>query len=362
MTGALPPGSTLGIIGGGQLGRMTALAAAQLGYRSHIWCQRADEPAAQVAAGTTLAAFDDPTAVDAFAAAIDAATLEFENIPLTAVAALAALRPMRPGVRALEVSQDRRLEKTFIADAGIATAPTAAVTDEASLMAAVATVGTPAVLKTARLGYDGKGQRKIDAPEYALAALREVAGSPDMPCVLEGWVAFACEISVIVARGLDGGCHSYVAVENRHKNHILDVTIAPAAVTPAVAARAKEIAETLAAALDLTGVLAVEMFVTDDDRVLVNEIAPRPHNSGHWTLDACAVSQFEQLVRCACGLPLGDPTRHSDAEMTNLIGDDVAEWPTLMAEPGARVHLYGKADVRPGRKMGHVTRLKALTA
>ncbi len=359
-TGPLSPGSTLGIIGGGQLGRMTALAAARLGYRSHVWCQRADEPAAQVAAGTTLAAFDDPTAVNAFAAAIDVATLEFENIPLAAATALAALKPLRPGARALEVSQDRRLEKTFINDAGIATAPTRAVTDEASLTAAVAAVGTPAVLKTARLGYDGKGQRRIDQPDDALAAWREIAG-PEVPCVVEGWVVFRLEISVIAARGADGTCRCYVPVENRHKNHILDATIAPAAVNAAVAARAQEIAETLARELDLVGLLAVEMFVTEDDDVLVNEVAPRPHNSGHWTLDACGVSQFEQLVRCACGLPLGDPARHSDAVMTNLIGDDADQWPALMAEPGARVHLYGKRETRPGRKMGHVTRLKPLS-
>lgn len=336
---------------------MTVLAAARLGYRSHVWCQDGGEPAAQVASGTTLAPFDDADAVARFAGAIDVATLEFENIPLGAVEALAERVPVRPGANALAVSQDRRAEKDFIAKAGIATAPTRAVVDDASLTAALAEIGTPAVLKTARLGYDGRGQQRIDDPAVALAAWRRLSENGALPCVLEGWVAFACEISVVTARGADGSSASYVPVENRHKNHILDTTIAPAAVSAEIAERATGIAARLADELDIVGLLAVEMFVTPGGEILVNEIAPRPHNSGHWTLDACGVSQFEQLVRCVCGLPLGDATRHSDAIMTNLIGDDAATWPALFAEPGARVHFYGKAEARAGRKMGHATRL-----
>ncbi len=351
----LDPGSTIGILGDGQLGRMIALAAAKLGYRCHTFADTPDSPAAQVCAASTLADYRDTAALDRFAAAVDVVTLEFENVPEESVRYLAGRVPVRPGPSVLAVAQDRMLEKNFLNGIGIATAPYAHVTDLPSLEAAVARIGRPAVLKTAKFGYDGKGQVTI-GPDTDLAAA--FAETKTDHAVLEGWVDYALEISVIVGRGLDGAMAAYVPVENRHVNHILDTTIAPAGIAPGIAARAGEIARKAAEALKVIGLLAVEMFVTLDGEVLVNEIAPRPHNSGHWTIDACDVSQFQQLVRAICGLPLGSTERHSDAEMKNLIGDEVLQWPALLAEPGARLHLYGKTAIRPGRKMGHVTRLR----
>ena len=351
----IPPGSIIGILGGGQLGRMTALAASRLGYKTHVFCQDPDEPGAQVAAATTLAPFTDRSALTDFARSIQVATFEFENIPLAPVRDLARLVAVRPGPRALEIAQDRLKEKDFVTAQGIATTAYGGVGSEAELGAALASIGTPAVLKTVRLGYDGKGQVKIDAairPEQAWRALGAEIG------ILEAFVDFEREISVIVARGVDGRTESYVPVENRHVHHILDTTIAPADLPSATASQARAIAETLAHALDLVGLLAVEMFVAGDGRLLVNELAPRPHNSGHWTIDACLTSQFEQLVRAICGLPLGSPERHSDAVMTNLIGDQAGRWPEILADPTAKLHLYGKREARPGRKMGHVTRLR----
>ena len=350
----IAPGGTLGILGGGQLGRMTALAAAALGYRCHIFCPEADSPAMQVAAAATVAAYDDVEALDAFAAAIDVATYEFENIPAAGVERLAARVPVRPGVAPLYLAQNRVREKDFLNGAGAPTAPYRAVGDAAAVATALDEIGRPAVLKSAAFGYDGKGQVKIDAASDPASCWAEMGGGEG---ILEGFVDFAMEISVILARGLDGSAAAYVPVENRHRRHILDVTVAPATIAPELAAEATAIATRTAAALDLVGLLAVEMFVTRDDRLLVNEIAPRPHNSGHWTIDACATSQFEQFVRAVCGLPLGDPERHADAEMTNLLGDDIDAWPAILGEPGARLHLYGKREARPGRKMGHVTRL-----
>lgn len=355
----LPPGSTIGIVGGGQLGRMTAMAAARLGYRCHIFCPETDSPAAQVADAATVAAYEDIAAIEAFAGAVDVVTFEFENIPAESIEALEAHVPTRPNARSLSVSQDRIVEKEFVASTGAGTAPFEAVTDEASLRAAVARIGTPSILKTARFGYDGRGQARINDAGGAAAAWKEIGG---VRAVLEGFVDFEREISVIVARGPDGRTEAYVPVENRHVNHILDTTIAPAAIGPDIAAEAEGIAARIAEALDLVGLLAVEMFVTRDGSVLVNEIAPRPHNSGHWTIDACTTSQFEQLVRAVCGLPLGSPARHSDAVMKNLIGDAADAWPELLAEPGACLHLYGKAESRPGRKIGHVTRLYPLNS
>ncbi len=348
------PGGTIGILGGGQLGRMTALAAAALGYRCHIFCPEADGPAMQVAAAATVAAYDDGAALDAFAAAIDVATYEFENIPAAGVERLAAKVPVRPGVEPLYLAQNRVREKDFLNRAGAPTAPYMAVGDAVELAAALDEIGRPAVLKSAAFGYDGKGQVMIDAASDAGEAWAEMGGGAG---ILEGFVDFAMEISVVLARGLDGAVAAYVPVENRHRNHILDVTVAPARIAPELAAEATAMASRIAAALDFVGLLAVEMFVTRDGALLVNEIAPRPHNSGHWTIDACATSQFEQFVRAVCGLPLGDPERHADAEMTNLLGDDIAAWPAILAEPGAKLHLYGKRAARPGRKMGHVTRL-----
>ena len=350
----LGPGSVIGILGDGQLGRMIALAAARLGYRCHTFADKPDSPAAQVCAHSTVAGYDDRKALDAFAAAVDVVTLEFENVPEDSVRYLATRVPVRPGPDVLATAQDRLLEKTFLNKAGIGTAPYRHVTDLASLEAAVEAIGRPAVLKTAKFGYDGKGQIKID-DDTRLDETFAALGTDH--AVLEGWIDYALEISVIVARGLTGETASYVPVENRHVDHILDTTIIPAGISGGIAARAGEIARTAAESLDVVGLLAVEMFVTWDGEVLVNEIAPRPHNSGHWTIDGCAISQFQQLIRAICGLPLGSPERHSDAVMKNLIGEEVNAWLDILAEPGARLHLYGKDAVRPGRKMGHVTRL-----
>lgn len=354
-SGALPPGGTIGIFGGGQLGRMTALAAARLGYRCHVFTPEKDSPCAQVAANATVAAYDDAAALDEFADAVGVVTAEFENVPAEALAYLAKRVPVRPGPDVLAIAQDRIKEKTFCNKSGAPTTKFLEVRSPGDVAKATAALGTPLVLKTARMGYDGKGQVKVEKnadPEAAFKAMGAGDG------IAEAWVDYRMEISVIVARGLDGKTLAYPAVENRHKHHILDETIAPAAIDAKIAAEAGRIAAHLAARLDLIGLLAVEMFVTRDGKVLVNELAPRPHNSGHWTIDACLTSQFEQCVRAVCGLPLGSVERHSDAVMKNLIGDDVKQWPEILKDPAAKLHLYGKAEARPGRKMGHVTRLK----
>jgi 5-(carboxyamino)imidazole ribonucleotide synthase len=353
----LAPNGTIGIIGGGQLGRMTALAAARLGYRCHVLSEEPDSPAGLVSSAETVGAFENESVLSAFAAAVDVATFEFENVPAATAEFLAARVPLRPGPKALTIAQDRLREKTFINDIGIGTAPFRTVPSRAALDAALAALGRPSVLKTVRLGYDGKGQVKIEAAT-ALDAAWAAMGRADG--ILEGFVDFEREISVVVARAVDGKMAAFDAVENRHVNHILDTTVAPAPVSQDLAAKAQGIARHIAESLDLIGLLAVEMFVTRDGKVLVNEIAPRPHNSGHWTMDACITSQFEQFVRAICGLPLGDAARHSDAVMKNLIGDAVDDWPRILAEPGAKLHLYGKREARPGRKMGHVNRLYPL--
>ena len=356
MTAApLPPGSTIGILGGGQLGRMTAQAAARLGYRTHVFCPEPDSPTAQVTDRATLSSYEDKAALERFADSVDVATYEFENIPLAAVSVLAERVPVRPGARALSICQDRIAEKDFISALGVAVAPYRAVPEPAALTAALADIGTPAVLKSTRMGYDGKSQAAIRGPGDVAAAGARIG---DRPAILEGFVDFAFELSVIAARGLDGAVVCYPPAENRHRDHILAETIVPARLSDAEARQADDIARGLIEALDIVGLLAVEMFRTSDGALLVNELAPRPHNSGHWTLDACATSQFEQLVRAICGLPLGPVDRHADAVMRNLIGDDVRAWPELLAEPGAHLHLYGKSEARPGRKMGHVTRLR----
>ena len=352
----LPPGSTIGILGGGQLGRMTAMAAARLGYRCHVLAPEPDSPAADVAAGLTHADYDDEAALLAFAAAVDVVTLEFENVPVPALEFLARHKPVRPGAAVLRVTQDRLAEKSFVAGLGLGVTGFARVTTAEELAAARAALGS-GVLKTNRLGYDGKGQLRI-APDTDPAQAVAALGQAEL--ILEAWVDFACELSVVTARSPAGEQRSYVAVENRHKHHVLDVTLAPAAIPAPLVAQAQAMAERIARGLDLEGLLAVELFLARDGRLLVNELAPRPHNSGHWTIDACAVSQFEQQVRAICGLPLGDPTPFAAAEMTNLIGHDVDAWPELLAEPGARLHLYGKHATRAGRKMGHVTRLRPL--
>ncbi len=349
----IAPGGTIGILGGGQLGRMAAMAAARLGYRCHILAPEADSPAADVAAVWTRADYSDEGALGRFADAVDVVTLEFENVPVATAEFLARLRPVRPSAAVLRVTQDRLAEKDFVRGLGIPVTEYARVESTADLALARERLGH-GVLKTVRMGYDGKGQMRVDADTDLDAAFSRL-GQPVL--IHEAWVEFALELSVITARSPDGAVASYVPVENRHRDHILDVTIAPAAVPADVAAQAVAMAERIARALALEGLLAVELFLTRDGRLLVNELAPRPHNSGHWTIDACAVSQFEQQVRAVCGLPLGDPTRLADAEMRNLIGDEVDRWPQLLAEPGARLHLYGKREARPGRKMGHVTRL-----
>ncbi len=352
---ALPANATIGIIGGGQLGRMSALAAARLGYRCHILADSPGGPAELVAAGATIGSYDDPDTLRRFAAAVDVVTFEFENVSAAGLDLLASLKPVRPAPAVLRLSQDRAAEKSFINGLGIATAPWRLVESVADLQAAAQALGLPAILKTTRLGYDGKGQRRLNPGDDAADAFAALAPKP---LILEGFVDFGCEISVIVARGLDGTTTTFDVAENQHRHHILDLTLAPARIPEATAARAREIAHTIAQALDLVGLLAVEMFVDAKGEVLVNEVAPRPHNSGHWTIDACPASQFELHIRAVAGLPLPPATRHSDAVMKNLVGpEETALWPAILATPGLIPHLYGKAEARPGRKMGHVNRL-----
>ena len=355
MSFPLPPGATIGLVGGGQLGRMSAMAAARLGYRAHILTRETDSPASQVAAAVTISDYQDPAALAAFADAVDVISFEFENVSAEGLDLLAARKPVRPAPGVLRISQDRIAEKSFLNGAGVATAPWAPVETLDDLHAAAARLGLPAVLKTTRLGYDGKGQAMLRAPEDLAPAF---AALEPKPLVLEGFVDFAAEISVVIARGADGAMAAFDTVQNHHRRHILDLTLAPAPVMPAVAEAAQAIARRVAQALDLVGLLAVEMFVTAQGEVLVNEIAPRPHNSGHWTIDACPESQFDLHIRAVAGLPLPDAARHSDAVMKNLVGpEDVALWPAILATPGLIGHLYGKTEARPGRKMGHVTRL-----
>ena len=354
----LPPGATIGILGGGQLGRMTAMAAARLGFRSHIFCQVDNEPAAQVATSVTVAALADERAVARFADAIDVATIEFENIPLRVVEWLAERVTVRPNPRALAVAQDRHAEKCFFQDLDIPTAQFAPVTSVNELREALHQVGTPALLKTARFGYDGKGQMQIGPASDIEAIWRDLATDR---AVLEGFLKLDCEVSVIVARAADGTFACYDPAENEHRNSILHRTTVPARASEQLLDQAIATTRRVAETLDLVGLLAVEFFITADGQLIANEMAPRPHNSGHWTLDGCAVSQFEQLVRAVSGQPLGDPARHSNAEMLNLLGDDVDRAPQLLANPRICLHLYGKADVRPGRKMGHATTLSPLS-
>ncbi len=351
----------VGILGGGQLGRMLAVAAAELGLSCHIYCPDPHSPAFAVAASRTVAPYDDEAALADFAAAVDIVTYEFENIPAATVEFLAARTTVLPGAHSLAVSQDRLLEKRLMEELGIAVPAFAPVATLPDIYSALARTGRPAVLKTRRLGYDGKGQAVIRAGDDPVPAWRAIG---EQPAVLEAFVPFSREISVVLARARDGDRRAWEVTENRHKAGILDTSTVPAAVTPLTAAHAVAIAEKIAVALDHVGVLAVEMFVLGDGdaaSLLVNEIAPRVHNSGHWTADAAYCSQFEQHIRAICGWPLGDNERHSDVVMVNLIGDEAARWRELAAEPGARLHLYGKAEARPGRKMGHLNRLTPAT-
>lgn len=353
MTDMLSPGATIGILGGGQLGRMLSVAAARLGFRTHVFDPGANPPAGHVADQVTTAAYDDLTALRAFAEAVDVVTYEFENIPAEALDALDAIRPIRPNRRALAVSQDRILEKDFLTGLGLTVAPYAAVQTLDDLNAAIALVGTPAILKTTRLGYDGKGQARLLSAEDAVPAHASMMGAPS---VLEGFIDFSHEVSVIAARGLDGSVACYDPGENVHKDGILSTTTVPARLSPSQRTDAILLAARILNALDYVGVMGVELFVTRQG-LIVNEIAPRVHNSGHWTQNGCAVDQFEQHIRAVAGWPLGDGSRHADVVMENLIGDDVLRVPAIAKERNAALHLYGKAEARAGRKMGHVNRI-----
>ena len=350
---SLSSGATIGILGGGQLGRMLAVAASRLGYKTHIFDPAPDAPAADVAHRVTTAQYDDTAALAAFASCVDVITYEFENIPTAALDQLEQLRPIRPNRRALTISQDRLLEKDFLTGLGLTSAPYRAVNSAADLTTAIDEIGLPAILKTTRLGYDGKGQARIMAASDADTALAAVNHSPAM---LEGFIAFTHEVSVIAARALDGAISAYDPGENVHLSGILHTTTLPARLTPSQRSDAVLIAARILNALEYVGVMGVELFVTPAG-LIVNEIAPRVHNSGHWTQNGCAVDQFEQHIRAIAGLPLGDGMRHSDVVMENLIGDDVARVPAILQERHAALHLYGKATARPGRKMGHVNRI-----
>ncbi len=354
----LAPGSVIGILGGGQLGRMLALAAARLGLRTHIYCSSHLEPALEVTPHHTIADWTDGQALAEFAAAVDAVTLEFENVPVEAVEFLAALRPVRPGARALATAQDRLAEKRLARALGAMTAEFAEVTSLDALMRALERIAPPAVLKTMRMGYDGKGQVRIEALDQAQGAWAAMGGRT---AILEAWVPFEREVSVIAARGADGAFAAFEPTANEHRNHILHRSVAPAGLPADLRAEAIDTARILAEDLDHVGVLGVEFFVVRRDGIdglFVNEIAPRVHNSGHWTMDGARTCQFEQHVRAVAGWPLGAPDMTAPrAEMINLIGEDAARWADLAAESGARMHLYGKTQVRDGRKMGHVNRI-----
>jgi 5-(carboxyamino)imidazole ribonucleotide synthase len=353
MTDVLALGSTIGILGGGQLGRMLSVAAARLGYKIHIFEPGANPPAADVAHAVTTAGYDDAAALTAFAGAVDVITYEFENIPTSALDLLESLRPIRPGRQALAISQDRIAEKDFLTKLGLTVAPYAAVRTAAELDAAIAKIGCPAILKTTRLGYDGKGQARIMATSDAAVAFAAMNGAE---AVLERFIDFSHEVSVIAARGIDGSVSAYDPGENVHHSGILHSTTVPAKLTPSQRTDAVLLAARILNALDYVGVMGVELFVTPTG-LIVNEIAPRVHNSGHWTQNGSAVDQFEQHIRAVAGLPLGDGSRFADVTMENLIGDDMERVPMILAEKNAALHLYGKPEVRPGRKMGHVNRI-----
>jgi len=357
LSSPLPPGATIGILGGGQLGRMLALAAARLGFKTHIYSDETESCAFHVATARTRAHYDDEQALGDFAAACDLVTFEFENVPDGTAHYLADHVPVAPNPRALSVAQDRFLEKSFIAGLGIATAPFRDIASEADATEAFRALGGPAVLKTRTLGYDGKGQRIVRSAEEAARAYTE---HRDVPAILEKFVEFAFEASVVAARGRDGSFVAYDPPKNEHENHILRRSTVPAPLTPAAASEAVAIARRIAEALDYVGVLGVELFIGKNGEIAVNEIAPRVHNSGHWTIEACVVSQFEQHIRAVAGWPLGDARRHSDAVMQNIIGVEVEDWLALAGRE-AGLHIYGKRVVRPGRKMAHITKLSPLS-
>ncbi len=355
----LLPGATLGILGGGQLGRMFTIAARTMGYKVMVLDPDAASPAGQMADVHLQADYADHDALKQLGETCAAVTTEFENVPATSLIELASHCRVSPGADAVAIVQDRSHEKSWLARNGFATAPFALVYSEGDLDAALADIGTPALLKVSRFGYDGKGQARINTPEDARAAFREFGGQP---CVLEGFVRLEREVSVVLARSDAGECVLFPVAENRHDNGILDVSIVPARVPDTLAQQAREMARDIAAKLGYVGVMAVEFFVADG-RLMVNEIAPRPHNSGHYTLDACVTDQFEQQVRVLAGLPLGDPRLLSPVAMVNILGDRWQDggphWDTLLAHPNIKLHLYGKQTARPGRKMGHFNVLDA---
>lgn len=353
MSEPLPTGATIGILGGGQLGRMLSVAAARLGLRCHIFEPGAQPPAGDVAQAVTTAEYNDTEALRRFAQGVDLVTYEFENIPTEALDTIEAIVPIHPNRRALATSQDRLTEKTFLQGLGLNVARFAEVADAASLSAALDTVGTPAILKTRRFGYDGKGQVRLQSRDAAVDALAAMEGAP---AVLEGFVDFTAEVSVIAARNPQGAVACYDPGENVHRDGILHTTTVPAALPARLRTDAVLLAGQILNALDYVGVMGVELFVTPRGLV-VNEIAPRVHNSGHWTQNGCAIDQFEQHIRAIAGWPLGDGSRHADVTMENLIGNDVERVPELARDRGCALHLYGKAEIKPGRKMGHVNRI-----
>lgn len=353
MTEPLPTGATVGILGGGQLGRMLSVAAARLGFRCHIF-EPGTAPAGDVAFAVTTASYDDHDALQRFAAECDVITFEFENVPAEALDLIEARVPIRPGREALRISQDRLTEKTFLQGLGLNVAPFHDIPDAAAMETAVATIGAPAILKTRRFGYDGKGQVRLAQSGDAAEAYGDMQGAP---AILEGFVDFTHEVSVIAARGVTGEVACFDPGENLHADGILRTTTVPARLSPAQRTDAVLIAAKILNALDYVGVLGVELFVTAQG-LIVNEIAPRVHNSGHWTQNGCSVDQFEQHIRAIAGWPLGDGQRHADVVMENLIGDDMERVPNLAKESDTALHLYGKAEVKPGRKMGHVNRIQ----
>jgi 5-(carboxyamino)imidazole ribonucleotide synthase len=350
------PGSTVGVLGGGQLGRMFAMAARRLGYRVHTFAPDSDTPTGQISDVEIQASYDDLDAIRRFARGVDVVTFEFENIPAAAAAAAEEFAIVRPRGFALHIAQHRLREKTFLVEHGFPVTPFAAVSSEADLQSAVVSLGRPAVLKTAAFGYDGKGQVPIGAAAEPLDAFRTLGGQPS---ILESFIDLACEISVIGARGVGGEWSYFEPIENEHRRHILDVAVAPATVADRIGAEAVDITHAVMDALDYVGILCVEFFVARDGRVLINELAPRPHNSGHLTFDACRTSQFEQQLRAICALPLGSPELLRPAAMANLLGDlwsaGEPDWTAALSFSDIKLHLYGKAEARPGRKMGHVT-------
>ncbi len=355
MNGLILPGATVGVLGSGQLGRMLALAARRMGYRIHVFSPDQDSPAGQVADKEWSAAYDDLDAVREFARSVSVVTLEFENIPAATVEEVSMVVPVRPGWKALHTAQNRLREKQFLREAGFPVTPFRAVPERSVLGDALREVGAPAVLKTAGFGYDGKGQTRLAGTEDLDAAWDSLGGE----AVLESWADFEREVSVVATRGLDGSFAHYGAVENTHDRHILDVTVAPAGVAPEVEEPAVEVARGIFEELEIVGTACVEFFVAANGRLLVNEIAPRPHNSGHWTIEGAVASQFEQQLRAVCGLPLGSTGRARPAAMANLLGDLWADgepdWRAVCAFPEVKLHLYGKKAARPGRKMGHLT-------